>query len=143
MTIARPVLHREDGGAADAVQQLIDALQRGFDIGDADIYDAMFASDVLWGTPKGLVLAGYNVLNSIHHRMMGGEPVEPESRFELAQLMQPADRVVVAQIRRTALNGGFSEMAMYVLVHDNDRWWLAAGQNTPVVDELTLASLEG
>jgi uncharacterized protein (TIGR02246 family) len=136
MTIARPVLHRAGGGAADAVQQLIDALQRGFDIGDADIYDGMFASDVLWGTPKGLVLAGYDVLNAIHRRMMGGNPVEPRSRFEVAQLIQLADGVVVAQIRRSALNGGFSEMATYVLVHDNGRWWLAAGQNTPVVDEL-------
>jgi len=136
MTMARPVLHRADGGAADAVQQLIDALQRGFDIGDADVYDSMFASDVLWGTPKGLVLAGYDVLNGIHRRMMGGKPVEPRSRFELAQLIQPADGVVVAQIRRTALHGGFSEMAMY----DNGRWWLAAGQNTPVVDELPSVS---
>jgi uncharacterized protein (TIGR02246 family) len=136
MTLARPVLHREGGDAADAVQQLIGALQMGFDIGDADTYDGMFASDVLWGTPKGLALAGYDVLNAIHHRMMGGKPVEPRSRFELAQLIQLGDGVVVAQIRRSALNGGFSEMAMYVLVYDNGRWWLAAGQNTPVVDEL-------
>jgi hypothetical protein len=52
----------------------------------------------------------------------------------------------VAQIRRTALTddgqpvepsgdltGGFSEMAMYVLVRRGGTWWLAAGQNTPVL----------
>ena len=27
-------------------------------------------------------------------------------------------------------------MAMYVLVEHGDQWWLAAGQNTPVVDQL-------
>jgi uncharacterized protein (TIGR02246 family) len=142
MTISRPVLHQADGDAAVAAQQLIEALQQGFDTGDADIYDAMFASDVLWGTPKGLVLAGYNVLNAIHHQMMGGNPVDPRSRFELAQLIQPNPGIVVAQIRRTALNGGFSEMAMYVLVKHNQRWWLAAGQNTPVVDTLPSVSPE-
>jgi hypothetical protein len=26
----------------------------------------------------------------------------------------------------------FSEMAMYVLVRRDRRWWLAAGQNTPI-----------
>jgi hypothetical protein len=55
--------------------------------------------------------------------------------------------VAVAQIRRTALGddgqpagptdnlttGPFSEMALYVLVRRGDTWWLAAGQNTPVL----------
>jgi hypothetical protein len=94
----------------------------------------------MWGTPKGVVLAGYDVLNRIHHQMMGGRPVKPESRFELAQLREPAEGFVVAQIRRTALNGGFSEMAMYVLVQREGRWCLAAGQNTSVLDELPLVS---
>ncbi len=45
----------------------------------------------------------------------------------------------MAQIRRTAQNGGFSEPAMYVLVRRQDRWWLAAAQNTPVTDSLPAA----
>jgi uncharacterized protein (TIGR02246 family) len=136
MTTFRPVLHRPRDQGRAAVERLIDHLQRGFDTGDADIYDGMFAVDLLWGTPKGLVLAGYDAVNPIHRRMMGGTPVEPASRIELAQLVEPAIGVVVAQIRRTALNGGFSEMAMYVLVKHGDRWWLTAGQNTPVVEQL-------
>jgi len=140
MNVPRPILHLPSDEGAAAVERLLHHLQRGFDIGDADVYDGMFAGDVLWGTPKGLVLEGYDVLNPIHHRMMGGTPVEPASRFELAQLVEPATGVVVAQIGRTALNGGFSEMAMYVLVKRGDLWWLAAGQNTPVVDQLPPAS---
>ncbi|ORM36551.1 hypothetical protein [Williamsia sp. 1135] len=75
---------------------------------------------------------------------MGGEiAVAPPSRFELVQRISPAPDVVVAQIRRQAslADGaddpeGFSEMTMYVLVKHDDRWWLAAGQNTPVSDVL-------
>jgi uncharacterized protein (TIGR02246 family) len=136
MGTIRPHLHQPHDESRAAVDRLIDHLQRGFDTGDADRYDGMFAGDILWGTPKGLVLQGYEVLNPIHRRMMDGAAVAPASRFELVQLIEPAAGVVVAQIMRRALNGGFSEMAMYVLVKHGEQWWLAAGQNTPVVDQL-------
>nr|MDT0525865.1 hypothetical protein [Streptomyces sp. DSM 41633] len=96
----------------------------------------MFAADILWGTPKGMVLKDYSNLNPIHRRMMSGPPVVPASRFEPAQVSHPAPGVVVAQIRRSALDGGFSEMAIYVLVQHGGTWWVAAAQNTPVVDTL-------
>jgi hypothetical protein len=46
--------------------------------------------------------------------------------------------VVIAHVRRNDLRPDkalrFSEMAMYVLVERGGQWWLAAGQNTPVVE---------
>jgi hypothetical protein len=54
-----------------------------------------------------------------------------------------APDVAIADVRRAALDADgepvpiddtsvFSEMAMYVLVRRDGKWWLAAGQNTPV-----------
>ncbi|KXO92740.1 nuclear transport factor 2 family protein [Tsukamurella tyrosinosolvens] len=128
----RPALDHRDPDADAAVERLVSVLQAGFDSGDADQYDSTFADDILWGTPKGQWLAGFPALNSAHHRMMGDTPVEPASRFEVIGSTHPAPDVVVAQVCRTALNGGFSEVAMYVLVRRADRWWVAAAQNTPV-----------
>ncbi|MFV8051887.1 DUF4440 domain-containing protein [Mycobacterium sp. 48b] len=136
MTTQRPSLNDPAVDGSQAVRDLIDHLQRGGETGDADVYDGMFAADILWGTPKGMVLKDYSTLNPIHRQMMSGPPVAPASRFELAQVISPAPGVVVAQIRRSALDGGFSEMAMYVLVQQGERWWVAAAQNTPVVDTL-------
>jgi uncharacterized protein (TIGR02246 family) len=137
---ARPSLHRT-ADAADldaAVRQLVQHLQGGADGGDADVYDGMFAADVLWGSPYGAVLAGYDQLNAIHHRLMAASAA-PRSRFEAVQAVAPAPGVVVAHIRRQALSdrgtedpAGFSEMAMYVIVRRDGRWWLAGGQNTPL-----------
>lgn len=135
----RPSLDRADTDADAAVGRLLASLQSGFDTGDADTYDLLFAADICWGTPKGEWLQGYAELNPIHRAMMGGIPVQPPSRFELVQTIRPAPGTVVAQIRRTALDGGFSEVAMYVLVRHDDSWWLAAAQNTPVSDVLPLA----
>ncbi|CDP82175.1 MULTISPECIES: nuclear transport factor 2 family protein [Mycolicibacterium] len=136
MKTRRPNLDDPTRDGDQAVVALIDHLQRGGDAGDADVYDGMFAADILWGTPKGMVLKDYSNLNPIHRQMMSGPPVVPASRFELKQAVSPAPGVVVAQIRRTALNGGFSEMAMYVLVRRGEKWWVAGAQNTPVVDTL-------
>jgi uncharacterized protein (TIGR02246 family) len=137
-TTDRPTLDR--GDHRDAIAQLVDHLQRGLDTADADTYDLTFADDILWGSPKGRVLQGFERLNAIHHAQQGGSnPAAPASVFEVAQVSAPADDVVVAQIRRRAIDSGFSEMAMYVLVRRDGRWWVAAGQNTPITDRLPTA----
>lgn len=137
-TTDRPTLDCDDH--RDAVERLVDHLQRGLDTADADTYDLTFADDILWGSPKGQVLRGFERLNAIHHAQQGGSaPAAPPSVFEVAQVSAPTDDVVIAQIRRRAIHGGFSEMAMYVLVRCDGRWWVAAGQNTPITDRLPAA----
>ncbi|WP_194813460.1 SgcJ/EcaC family oxidoreductase [Nocardia sp. XZ_19_385] len=130
----RPVLHDSTRQAvADTEATALAAqLQKGGDSGDADVYDSWFAADIMWGSPKGATLVGYDQLNAIHHQLMKAG-VAPASRFEVVAVQAPAPNVVVAHIRRQALEpGGFSEMAMYVLVERDGEWWLAAAQNTPI-----------
>ncbi|MFW0787708.1 DUF4440 domain-containing protein [Gordonia sp. CPCC 206044] len=127
----RPAVDRAPSPVPIAVDALLAHLQDGLDTGAADVYDAMFTDDILWGTPKGEVLQGYRKLNTIHHRLLA-EGVAPASDFEVAQTITPAPGVVVTQIRRRARAGGFSEMAMYVLVQRGGQWWVAAVQNTPI-----------
>jgi uncharacterized protein (TIGR02246 family) len=129
----RPALDHPSVDTDAAVNALLDTLQRGWDTGQADVYDELFAQDILWGTPKGQVVHGFAHLNAIHRQMMGGKAVTPASRFEIVHTSSPAPDVVVAQIRRQALNDGFSEMAMYVLAKRDGQWWLAGAQNTPVL----------
>ncbi|MWA01915.1 DUF4440 domain-containing protein [Actinomadura sp. LD22] len=106
-------------------------LQRAGEAGDADLYDSAFAADVLWGSPYGATVAGYTEL-AIHRRLMAANAA-PSSRFEVVTALTPAPGVVVTHIRRRASDaGGFSEMALYVLVERAGRWWLAAAQNTPI-----------
>ncbi|MGW5524358.1 SgcJ/EcaC family oxidoreductase [Gordonia sp. NPDC003950] len=134
-SLTRPALHHRQAGIDDAVDALLDHLQRGLDDAEADTYDAMFADDILWGTPKGQALQGFTDLNTIHRTMMPAR-VAPSSRCVVAQVLAPAPGVVIAQIGRHAVDGGFSEMAMYVLAERDGRWWVAAGQNTPITDTL-------
>ncbi|RFS82548.1 SgcJ/EcaC family oxidoreductase [Actinomadura spongiicola] len=106
---------------------------------DADRYDGMFAADVLWGSPHGRTLAGYDALNAVHRRLMA-RPVVPASRYEIVQTLAPAPGVAVAHVRRRPVADDgkdhplSAEMAMYVLIERNDHWWLAGGQNTPITE---------
>jgi len=142
MSDARPSL----GGDVDpaparaAVERFVAGLQAGLDRSDADVYDGDFAQNLLWGSPYGLTLAGYDDLNAIHHFLMA-DAAAPPSQFETVQVLTPAPGIAIAHIRRQALpadgTDGFSEMALYVLVEHQGKWWLAAGQNTPITPRET------
>lgn len=144
----RPVL--EVGGAAAddaaaAAACLAAELQAGWDGQDADVSNRHFAADIVWGSPFGALVRGYDDLHPIHVRLKTQGQGGLSSRFEVAQLLTPAPGVAIAQIRRVALasdgfpfradddhGGAFSEVALYVLVRRGTTWWVAAGQNTPV-----------
>jgi hypothetical protein len=116
--------------ATVAVDQFLADLQTGLDEADADRYEARFAGDVLWGSPYGATLGSSADLLPIHRALMEAGAAPP-SRFEVVQLRAPAPGVAIAHIRREAVSkeaGSFSEMALYVLVEREGRWWLAAGR---------------
>jgi uncharacterized protein (TIGR02246 family) len=130
----RPVLDQDEAAhaaAEAALAQLAAELQAGVDASDADTYDRSFAADIMWGSPYGATLAGFGDLNAVHRGLMAGRAAPP-SDFDVVAVRAPAPGVAVGQIRRRARDGGFSEMALYILVERDGRWWLAAAQNTPI-----------
>jgi uncharacterized protein (TIGR02246 family) len=142
----RPTLNDEDGlkEARDAVERLVEELQAGWDQSDAEITDRRVAADVVWGSPFGATVHGYD-LHAIHVKLKKQSKGGSSSRFEVERILVPASGVAVAHIKRLALlpngqpvepssttNEMFSEMALYVMVRRNGTWWVAAGQNTPI-----------
>jgi uncharacterized protein (TIGR02246 family) len=148
MSAPRPSLSSDPDwmhAARNAVDAFVAELQAGIDSGDAEIYNAHFSDDVAWGSPYGATVIGYDTLHSIHRQMFdrGVAATGPSSRYETVYVGAPAPDVAIAQVRRVALDAdgepipiddaaAFSEMALYVLVRRDGKWWLAAGQNTPI-----------
>jgi PPOX class F420-dependent enzyme/OxyR family protein/uncharacterized protein (TIGR02246 family) len=131
--------------AADAAARLVAELQAGWDERDADVSNRHFAADIVWGSPFGATVHGYEPLHAIHLRLKQQGRGGPASRFELVKVLAPAPGVALAQVRRAALGpdgqpvepsndltGPFSEMVLYLLVRRGGTWWVAAGQNTPI-----------
>ena len=74
MTTQRPTLTADPDwlrDARDAVDRFVAGLQAGIDTADAQTYNADFADDVMWGSPYGATVNGYDTLHSIHRRMFG------------------------------------------------------------------------
>jgi PPOX class F420-dependent enzyme/OxyR family protein/uncharacterized protein (TIGR02246 family) len=144
----RPTLGTSGLAAAQAtavVAGLVAELQAGIDTHDADTYNRHFAADIAWGSPYGATLGGYDDLHAIHTSLLAGSVGGPSSRYETVQVLSATPDVIVAHVRRVALDSdgqpfelsadpgtSFSEMALYVLVRRDGDWWLAAGQNTPI-----------
>jgi uncharacterized protein (TIGR02246 family) len=141
----RPAIGVDRDEAAAVVDAFAAGLQAGHDQRDADVLNQQFAADVVWGSPYGALVNGYEQLHPIHVRLQQQASDGPTFRYEVRHVLAVSDDVVIAHIARLALGTDgrplpptadphqpFSEMAMYVLVRRSGHWWLAAGQNTPI-----------
>src|ERR1041385_8380063 len=68
----RPRLAADDASnleAKDAVARLVADLQAGWDQHDANLSNRYFAEDIMWGSPFGATVNGYEDLHAIHTRL--------------------------------------------------------------------------
>ncbi len=137
----RPTLGRDHDPSP--VTDFVRELQEGIDGADAVRFNRRFADDVLWGSPFGAVVEGYETLHSIHSRMFESVPqgAGSGSHYTVEHVRFPTEDVAIAYVRRTSDSSGgpeapgradaFDELALFVLVRRDGTWWLAAGQHTP------------
>jgi uncharacterized protein (TIGR02246 family) len=142
----RPVIALENG--ASAVEEFVGGLQAAIDASDAGLFNRAFARDVLWGSPFGAIVEGYDEIHSIHAHMFAAAGARPSqshgggSRYQIEHARLVAEDVALAFVRRLALAetvveaqpgraDAFDELALFVLVRRGGAWWLAAGLHTP------------
>jgi uncharacterized protein (TIGR02246 family) len=144
----RPTLALEDN--PKAVEEFVAGLQAAIDAWDADGFNRQFADDVLWGSPFGAVVSGYDEIHAIHGQMHAAASERAArdqgdgSRYEIEHSRLVAEGTAIAYVRRFSLAergergeeqpgraDAFDELALFVLVLRDGAWWLAAGLHTP------------
>jgi uncharacterized protein (TIGR02246 family) len=139
------VLTREDDPRA--VEEFVVGLQAAVDVWDANGFNRHFADDVLWGSPFGAVVSGYDEIHAIHSRMFAAARGRQrrgeggDSRYEIEHARLVAEGVAIAYVRRFSVAergrevpgraDAFDELALVVLVQRDGAWWLAAGLHVP------------
>ncbi|NLR81046.1 hypothetical protein [Chitinophaga eiseniae] len=122
------------------IDDFINELQEAIDTGDADLFNKRFAKDVLWGSPFAAIVSGYDQIHAIHERMFSAVKAgQNKSIYKIDYAGFLAKNVAVAYVRRTSsppnyakdAEGGFDELAIFILVYKNKSWWLAAAQHVP------------
>lgn len=128
----------------DAILAVIATLERAVNTSDGDLFDSVLGEDVIWGSPKGQVVVGLEQLNPIHRRLAANSrEYGYTSRFTLETLGLISPDLACASVRRTGLDKSgvplspspdsiVQEVALYVLVRRDDRWWIVSAQNTPL-----------
>lgn len=136
----RPTLHLDRD--REPVDAFVRELQEAIDTGDAGLFNARFAQDVLWGSPFGAVASGYDQIHAIHACMFSAVTPSPgASRYTVEHVRFPASDVAIAYVRRVAVDppgrpdagspGAFDELALVVLAERQGEWWLVAAQHVP------------
>lgn len=126
----------------EPIAEFVSQWQTAIDTGNAELFNQAFAQDVLWGSPFGALVSGYDQIHAIHSRMFANStPVPGASRYQVAAFSQPTADVAIVYLRRLAavlpeqkepsLGSAFDELALIVLTRKADKWWLAAAQHLP------------
>jgi ketosteroid isomerase-like protein len=85
-----------------AVEEFVVGLQAAVDVWDANGFNRHFADDVLWGSPFGAVVSGYDEIHAIHSRMFAAARGRQrrgeggESRYEIEHARLVAEGVAIA-----------------------------------------------
>ena len=127
--------------AADraAIERVIADVEAGFNAHDAALSVAHFAANASAVSVRGAQVSGHDALLEAHRAGFAGPLRDQHARYELADVTFLRPDVAVAHkcARATTPEGepidvGHAMIALYVLVREGGRWWIAARQNTLV-----------
>lgn len=124
------------------IENFIAELQHAIDTGDVNLFNKRFATDILWGSPFAAIASGYEQIHGIHKKMFASvTAVKGAAKYEIEYIRFLSENAAIAYVRRIAANpnasggaikpGSFDELALFVLVKQNEQWWLAAAQHVP------------
>ncbi|MEV0687624.1 SgcJ/EcaC family oxidoreductase [Nocardia sp. NPDC050378] len=122
-----------------AIRQIVADTQTAFNTNDAELMTAPFAENAVVGNAVGTVLRGRGALLDANRRGLAGFLADEYVRYDVTDITFLRSDVAIAhkEARTTTADGTLIDtnpamVALYVLVKENDRWWVSARQNTLV-----------
>jgi uncharacterized protein (TIGR02246 family) len=122
-----------------AIARVIADVETGFNTNDPELSVLHFARNATAVTVSGVQVSGHDALLEANRTGLAGPLRDQHARYELAEVtfLRPDVAVAHKRARATTPDGepihvGHEMTALYVLVRERGRWWIAARQNTLV-----------
>ena len=123
----------------EAIRQVIADTERAFNTNDAELLVEHFAENATAVGVTGAQLDGRAAVLVAGRALFAGALRGQRVRYELADVLFVRPDVALAHKHATAVDAqgapigvGHAMTALYVLVREDGRWWIAARQNTLV-----------
>jgi uncharacterized protein (TIGR02246 family) len=120
-----------------AIGQVIADIETGFNTNDADLSVAHFARNGSAVNVLGVELHGWDALVESHRTGLAGPLADQRARYEVQDVTFVRPDVAIAHKHAWAVDPdgddidvGHAMVALYVLVKEDGRWWIASRQNT-------------
>lgn len=122
-----------------AIKQVIADVETGFNTNDPDLSVKHFTHNASAVNVAGVQLTGWEALLEANRTGLAGALRHESARYELKDILFLRPDVAIAHKHAWAISPsgeaidvGHTMVALYVLVKEGDRWWIAARQNTLV-----------
>lgn len=128
--------HTED---VEAIKQVVQDVETGFNNKDPELSVRHFTRNASVINAAGVRSSGWATLLDANRKGLAGFLKDEYARYEVEDVLFLRPDVAIAHKRawRTSEDGELLDpdaamVALYVMVKDHDRWWIAARANTPV-----------
>ncbi|MFD4404394.1 SgcJ/EcaC family oxidoreductase [Nocardia sp. NPDC058499] len=122
-----------------AIRQLVGDVETGYNTNDAELMVSGFTANAAAGNAVGAITAGYDALLDSARRGLAGFLAGEHVRYAVTDIvfLRPDIAIAHKTARAVTAHGELIDrdpamVALYVLVREGGRWWVAARQNTPV-----------
>jgi uncharacterized protein (TIGR02246 family) len=130
---------RDHGDDIAAIRQVIADIETGFNANDPELLVAHFTRNGSAVSVAGVLLSGREEMLEASRAGLAGPLRDQYARYELGDVTFLRPDVAVAHKRAWAIDAegepidvDHTMIALYVLVREDGRWWVAARQNTMV-----------
>ncbi|RCV47431.1 SgcJ/EcaC family oxidoreductase [Marinitenerispora sediminis] len=129
----------ERAGDVAAITRVVKDVETAYNTNDPDLMTAHFARDASAVNAVGVRLTGRDELLEANRRGLAGFLKDEYVRYDVSDVvfLRPDVALAYKEARATTADGELIDrdpamVALYVLVREHGRWWVAARQNTLV-----------
>jgi uncharacterized protein (TIGR02246 family) len=123
----------------EAITQVIADIEAGFNTNDPDLSVAHFTQNASAVNVAGVQFSGWDALLDANRSGLAGPLRDEHARYRVSDVVFLRPDVAIAHKHAWAttpdgelIDAGHAMIALYVLVEEDGRWWVAARQNTLV-----------